>query len=243
MNIFIHVGTELLSTWLETRDTAQQGHLLHIRFSTVASNSQVGGWEGGVGGGEGWLLTGFSLDGSIRSWLFKPACLEKEQTWGKRGVSCSREVVLHFGCHSQQATLATSKQSDGMREKGNDRKSEKERRWESETDSKEERKRKSRRCYWRELSESLAVAPLSRSLSCGVESHATWPPCFSAYLLSRCSSRSPPLTTFISLVCSLSVHSDRIWSLTAQIFYSCTIFVGEVFNNFSRLALWWRGRL
>lgn len=46
-----NVAIEPFYTWLEMRDRAQQGHLLLIRFSTVASNSQVGGrgGESGVG--------------------------------------------------------------------------------------------------------------------------------------------------------------------------------------------------
>lgn len=61
------IAIEPYCTWLETRDRAQQGHLLLIRFSTVASNLQVGDWGGELGVGEGRLLTGFSLDGSMRS--------------------------------------------------------------------------------------------------------------------------------------------------------------------------------
>lgn len=40
------VVIELFYTWLKMRDRAQQGHLLFICFSTVASNLQVGGRGG-----------------------------------------------------------------------------------------------------------------------------------------------------------------------------------------------------
>ena len=45
-----NVAVEPFGT-LEMRDRAQQGHLLLIRFSTVASNSQVRGLGRGAGGG------------------------------------------------------------------------------------------------------------------------------------------------------------------------------------------------
>lgn len=46
-----NVAIEPFCTWLEMRDRAPQGHLLLIRFSTVASKSQVGGWGGELGVG------------------------------------------------------------------------------------------------------------------------------------------------------------------------------------------------
>lgn len=59
-----------------------------------------------------------------------------------------------------------------------------------ETDSGRERH------YHREVSDLLAVALLSRLLSCGVKSHTTSsPPSLTACLLSGCSSQSFPSTT------------------------------------------------
>lgn len=67
------------------------------------------GLERGAGGGEGRVLTSFSLDGSIRSWLFKPACLgKKEQTWGKRGggwAAAERWQWCVFACHGRKGRL------------------------------------------------------------------------------------------------------------------------------------------
>lgn len=194
------MATEPFCTWRETRDRAQQGHLLLVHISTVANNSHVWGWRRGGGGGEDWLVTSFSLDGSIRSWLFKPACLEKEQTWGKggRGGGCSREVaVVHFGCHSQWAGLASSEQTDERKKR-----KEGKRKRDSEREKQTEGQRESKRHYQRELSESLAVAPLSRSVSCGAP-----PPslvCFSAV--------HPvlPHGTTTSLICSLSTHRENV---------------------------------
>lgn len=126
-------GTKQSALADKMMNSARRGHLLLVHFFFFHCSQQLAslGLERGIGGGEGRWLTSFSLDGSIRSWLFKPACLEKEQTWGKRGVLCSREVaavvvvVMHFGCHRHRVWCA-------RRERERGRESEKEKQTEGE---------------------------------------------------------------------------------------------------------------
>lgn len=56
----------------------------------------------GAGGGEGYLLTGFSLDGSICSRLFRSAWLggKGNRCKVRGGESCRREMLVLFGCGS-----------------------------------------------------------------------------------------------------------------------------------------------
>lgn len=147
-------------------------------------SQQITDWRLGRGvravGGEGYLLTGFSLDGSIRSRLFRSAWLggKGNRCKVRGGESCRREMLVLFGCGSL-TNMSRYKQSACVfwgRGFG-EREPDSEREWH----------------FQGEISEWLAVASLSRSESCWVKSHTTWPPpsppvCFPA----ACPSPPPP---------------------------------------------------
>lgn len=84
---------------------------------------------------------------------------------------------MHFGCHSQRAKLTRHKQRERVREGERERrggwKKKGKRGKESERETDRGAESASKRHYQREPSESVAGAPLSRSVSGRVKSHTT----------------------------------------------------------------------